>query len=168
MLFLTIIIALLVVVLIYVLLIPIILFVDTNTNQYYVQLKGIAKANVLPDKDELLKINLKVFFWRFKFYPLRKNTTTTTKKKTKVKTLKRTRRKIEIRKILRLLKSFKIKRFHLNIDTGDSIMNAKLFPFFAFLNYRIGSFNINFKGTNHMVLHMQNRPIHIIRSFIKF
>ncbi len=69
---------------------------------------------------------------------------------------------------LRLLKSFRIKQFLLNVDTGNCISNAKLYPVFAFLNYRVGGFNINFQGRNQLVLHIQNRPIHIIRSFINF
>lgn len=56
---------------IYVLLVPVILFVDTATNQYYIQLKGVAKASIESHKEELLRIKLKIFFLNFYFYPLR-------------------------------------------------------------------------------------------------
>ena len=71
---------------------------------------------------------------------------------------------INFRKGLRIIKSFKIKRMQLNIDTGDCIMNAKLFPVFAFLNYKVGGFTINFEGRNQVALHAQSRPINIIKS----
>lgn len=58
--------------------------------------------------------------------------------------------------------------FYLNIDTGDCISNAKLYPLFAFFNYKGGNFNINFEGKNRLALHIQNRPIKIIKTFFNF
>jgi len=75
-------------------------------------------------------------------------------------------KKFGFRKISRVLRSFKIKNLIIDIDTGDWTLNAKLYPIFSFLNFTVGSFNINFEGRNRMVLHMQNRPISIIKSFI--
>jgi len=152
---------------IYLLLVPIILYIDTITNQYYLQLKGLAKASIEDDKEELIRIRLKVFFLNFSFYPLKKSVSKKIRKTKEVQVKSRIRR-MGFRTGLRLLKSFKIKRFLLNVDTGDCISNAKLYPVFAFLNYRMGGFNINFQGQNQLVLHIQNRPIHIIRSFINF
>jgi hypothetical protein len=56
----------------------------------------------------------------------------------------------------------------LDVDTGNCIQNAKLYPAFAFLNHHVGTFHINFEGRVNMVLHMQSRPINIIKSFINF
>ena len=78
------------------------------------------------------------------------------------------RKKISFRKGLRILKSFTMKKLLVNVDTGDCILNTKLYPAFAFLNYHIGDFNINYKGENKLVVHIQNRPIYIITSFINF
>jgi len=144
------------------LLIPIVVVIDTATNQYYVQLKGLAKASLESHKDELIQIKLKFLFLNFNFYPLRKSSVPDKKKKRIGK------RKISMQTGLRLLKSFKIKRLYLDIDTGNSIFNAKLYPLFTFLNYKIGNFNINFEGKNQMTLYIQNRPIRIIKSFINF
>jgi hypothetical protein len=151
-----------IVLLLYLLFIPIIIIIDTNTNQYYVQLQGLAKAYIESDKKELIKIKLKVFFLNFNFYPLKRKKTVVKKKKIKKYSSKR----IEFKKFIRSLRTFKIKRLFVNIDTGDCISNAKLFPLFTFLNQTKGSFKVNFEGRNQMVLHMQNRPIHIIKSFI--
>jgi hypothetical protein len=148
--------------------VPIDLFINTSTNQYYIQLKGLVKASMLPDKDEVLKIDLKVFFFNYSFYPLRQRKGSIQKKKIEKVTKTKKRKRFDFRKYLRLLKTFKIRRLFVNIDTGNCITNAQLFPFIAFLNYKVGHFMINFEGRNQMVLHMQNRPIHIIRSFIKY
>jgi len=67
---------------------------------------------------------------------------------------------------MRFLKSFKVKKLLLNIDTGNCILNAKLYPFFSLLNYQIGNFSINFQGRNRLALEVENRPIDIIKSII--
>lgn len=44
------------------LLTPLNFYIDTDTNQYYIQLKGVAKASVLTHPSEVLRIRLEVFF----------------------------------------------------------------------------------------------------------
>jgi len=162
--FLTIILILFFLLVMYVLLAPIALYINTTKNEYYIKLPGLAKASIEEHKKELLRIKLKVLFLNFYFYPLRKNSDG----KKQIEKRRTRSRKIGIQTGLRVLKSFKIKRLYLDIDTGDSIANAKLFPLFAFINYKIGNFNINFEGENQMTLYIQNRPIRIIKSFINF
>lgn len=147
------------------LLVKIDIMIDTNTNQYYIQLRGLAKASIEKHPIEMLRIKLNLFFINYYFYPLRyigKNE----KKKNIAKKKKKTRNEIGLRNGLQLLKSFKIKRFDLNIDTGDYTLNAKLYPLFLFLNNGVGHFNVNFVDRNQFVLHLQNRPIDIVKSFI--
>jgi len=151
---------------VYVLWMPVVLYVNTITNEYYLHLKGLAKASIESHKEEVLIIKLKIFFLNFQFYPLRKKKDSAKKNKAKKHKVKRRKPKINLRTVFRTLKTFKVKRFVLNIDTGNCIYNAKLYPLFAFLNYKIGGFNINFGGRNQMVLHIQNRPWPIIKSII--
>lgn len=153
--------------LIYLLVAPLVLYIDTVSNTYYFQYKGVAKATVLADEKEVIKIRLHVFFIRFNFYPLRKKKEAVDSKRIENGESARKRKKsINLKTGLRLLKSFKIRKFLIDIDTGDCIANAKLYPFFAFLNYRLGGFRINFEGRNQLILEMQNRPIYLIKSFI--
>ncbi len=150
----------------YLLFVPVELFIDTTTNEYYIQLKGLAKASVVTDAKEVLKIKLKITFFNFYFYPLKKKSPPKNKeigKRNEIRTMKR----IGLRKSLRMLRSFKVKRILLDIDTGDWILNAKLYPFFGFLNYHVGKFDINFEGRNRLALHLVNRPIYILKSLIK-
>ena len=150
---------------IYLLIVPMVLCIDTTSNKYYVELKGLAKARIEKHEKELLRINVKVASLHFYFYPLRE-VGITKKKKIENKKIKKKRKRIGIKKSIPILKSFKVKKLLIDIDTGDYILNAKLFPLVGFLNYKIGSFNINFEGRNQMVLYMQNRPINIIKLFI--
>ncbi|NJB72168.1 hypothetical protein GGR42_002659 [Saonia flava] len=50
------------VVLIYFLFVPIIIYVETETNQYYIQLPGLIKVGIESHDTEILRIKTKVFF----------------------------------------------------------------------------------------------------------
>ena len=165
--FLSIILVILLLLILYLLWMPLVLFIDTDSQQYYLQFKGLAKASIEGHDEEVLRIHLKVVFFHFYFYPL-KEIGKPKKKKIQKKNIKKSSKRIGMRKGLSLLRSFKVKRLLLDIDTGDCVKNAQLYPYFAFLNYRIGTFHINFEGRNRMALCIQNRPINIIRSFINF
>ena len=156
---------LLVSIVIYLLFARLSLVIDTSTNRYFVKLQGICSINAESDETEILKLRLHIFFMDFNFYPLRPD------KKKKIKSekkKKKSRFSLTIKQAYRLIKSFKVKRLHLDLDTGDCITNAKLYPVFSLLNYKLGHFNVNFNGRNKLVLHIQNRPIYIIKSFINF
>lgn len=164
---LTVFLALFVLLIIYLLLAPIVLYINTAEGQYYIRLKGLAKASIEGHKEELLRIKLKIFSRNFYFYPLKKIGAAKKKKSVK-RNGRKTMRRIGIGRMLRMLRSFKVRRVLLDIDTGNCISNAKLYPFFVLLNYTSGEFRINFEGRNTMALHLENRPIHIIKSFINF
>ncbi len=144
-----------------------VLYVDTANNEYYVQAKGLVKAKIETHETELIQIKFNTLFMKFSFFPLRKSK----KKKKKAKTDKTTvskRRIIEIQRLLRIAKTFKVVQLLVDVDTGDCITNAKLYPPFAFMNYYGGQFSVNFEGRNQLLLNVQNRPIRIIKSFINF
>jgi integrase len=138
-------------------------FIDTSANRYCLELKGIFSINAESHASEILIFRLHIFFFDFIFYPLRPN------KKKKIKTKKKYKKSkffLTFKQVYRIIKSCKIKRFFMDIDTGDCITNARLYPAFALLNYKGANFNINFEGRNKLVVHIQNRPIYIIKSFI--
>ncbi len=159
-----IVIVLFLVLVIYLLFAPIILCIDTFSNQYYIKLKGFATVSLEQHEKEILRLKFKILFFKFYVYPLKK--TGSPKTKTIAKTTKKKRKtRIGFSKGLRLLKTFKIKRLAMDIDTGDYVTNAKLYPLFTFLNYKYGNFTINYEGRTQLVLHMQNRPIDIIKNY---
>ncbi|MFD2724647.1 hypothetical protein [Hyunsoonleella rubra] len=143
---------------------PITICINTNTNQYYVKFKGLAQAYLEPNKEELFRIRLKILMFNFYFNPLKAKKTTYKKKRDDFKPKK----KFPFRKVLRIIKTFRVTYFLLDIDTDNCVLNAKLYPLFALLNYKRGYWHINFQGRNQLVLVVKNRPMHIIKSFINF
>ncbi len=154
-------------VLVSLLFIPLELCIDTRDNLYYAELKGLVRANVEPDEREILRIRVKVPFKEFYFFPLKPRR----KKSDKIGEKKRGKKgrkywnRFTPSTIWRVVKSFEIKKWELDLDTGDVVTNAKLYPLFALLNYRTGGFHINFEGRNHALLMVRNRPIGLIKSF---
>ncbi|SHH67221.1 hypothetical protein SAMN05444148_2624 [Winogradskyella jejuensis] len=150
------------------LLVPITMVIDTINNTYYLELKGLAKASVIEDNIEVLKIKMRILFFKSYMYPLKRMAI---KKSKKTKVLKPKKERFinskNLKRVLRVIKSFNIKKFYLNLDTGDYTANAKLYPVFSFLNfYKATNCNVNFVGENNVQLIIQNRPVRIIKSFI--
>lgn len=147
------------------LLVPIVIHIDTCTNQYYLQISGLARVSLEGHESELIRIRLRTLFRNFYFYPLTEIGAIKRRRIVKEKAKKRSHR-MAPRKIWALLKTFKVKKLLVDIDTGNSISNAKLYPAFTFLNFYAGRFNINFEGRNQVVLSIHNRPFYIIKSLI--
>lgn len=143
------------------LLVPITLYIDTASNQYYLKLEGLIKADLEKDETEFLRIRLKVLFTKFYIYPLKKMWT-----KKREKQIKKANKNRSFIKLFKILKTCKVKLFYINIDTGNCILNAKLYPLFALLNYNHINCHINFQERNQLVLLVKNRPIDILKSFI--
>ena len=162
----------------WVLISPIRLYINTDTNKYFIELKGIFRVSLVPDKKEIFFLRFRFFFINFNFYPFRKK-----KKKEKLvkhkKQRKKKRKKTRIKKIRlivkytwNVLKSFKLRRLNVNLDTDDVILNAFLIPVFIFINRKNIWLNINYNGELSLILLVENRVINIllvmIRTFIKF
>lgn len=153
--------------LIYLMYVPITVCIDTLKNEYYINIQGLTKASIERHEKELFRIKLKLLFLNYYIYPLKKKRSVKQKKIKKLFSLNKVKH-LKLSRILKLVKTFKIKRFFIDIDTGHFILNARLYPLFALLNYNNGNYHINFQGRNQMVLHLKNRPIRIIKSFINF
>ncbi|GAA4941248.1 hypothetical protein GCM10023314_12830 [Algibacter agarivorans] len=123
------------------------------------------KANLERHDEEVFRIRLNILFMKYYIYPLKKRRANKPKK-AKKKHVTKPKRHMSFIRIYKLLKTFKIKQFYINMDTGNYILNAKLYPLFVLLNYNIGKFHINFQGKNQLVIIIKNRPINIIKSFI--
>ena len=154
-------------ILLYLLFMKLVLCIDTVNNEYYLQAKGLVKAKIERHETELIQIKFKMFFINFNFYPLRKSWKKKKKPESKKITPHKSKR-IGIKKIMRIAKTFTIEELFIDVDTGNCITNAKLFPPFALMNSYGGHFKVNFEGRNQLLLKVQNQPIRIIKSFINF
>ncbi|WP_422858504.1 hypothetical protein ACOKFD_14150 [Flagellimonas sp. S174] len=160
--------SLLILVLIGFLFLPMELTINTFNNQYQITFKGLAKMWLEADKDSILKIGLKVFFFTRYFSPFDKRKKQVQKTRKGVKKKENKKKGWSLGQIIALLRTFRLKRFRLDIDTGDYITNAKLYPVFALINFYGLPCQINFRDTNGLILQIQNRPIHLLKSFINY
>lgn len=152
---------------VYLLIVPIIFYIDTLTHQYYIQIKGVLKVDFLYDEADIMKLKLRVLGFDHYVYPLRPKL----KSKTKSKALKASKKShaklLSFKKIGRILKSFEVNQFYMDIDTGDCLKNAKLYPVCACCNFYFGSqMFINFQGSNRLLLSIRNRPIRLIKAYM--
>ena len=151
------------------LLIPLQLYINTSSKIYSARVGHLAKAYVEADTVEIIRIRMRVLGYQFFVYPLKK------KKSARKKLKKKRKPKAPYKNlkkggqwVIRFLRSFKIKEFQLNVDTGDFVRNAQLYPIFGFINHYYLPCSINFQGVNTFVLDLRSRPWNIIKSFIHF
>lgn len=90
------------------------------------------------------------------------------KKKKKKNPVSKKNRKWLLR-LFRIPNSFKVREFFVNVDTGDYILNAYLFPVFGLLNYYRPdwSCSVNYYGRNQVSLIIQTTLIRMIYVYFK-
>ena len=143
--------------------VPIQIYIDTDTSRYFVKVKGLAKINLEPDEKEIVRVRMRILFFEHSFYPITKPP----KPKKKVTRQKaRPKRRLKFRKMVSLVRTFEIRSFAVEMDTGDYVANAKMYPLFVLLNQYVGSFHINFQDRNRLLMDMRNRPIRMIKSIV--
>jgi hypothetical protein len=157
---------LLLVIFVYLLLMPLELCIDSYRGKYYLQIGFLARLSVEKDPAELLRLHLKVLFLNFFWRPSDLSAPGRWKKKPSKKEISSKKRKITLRQGRRLLQSFKVKAFRLELDTGNPLLNAQLFPLSFLWGTHVGKVGINFMGRNNILLQIANRPIYILNAFI--
>ena len=71
-----------------------------------------------------------------------------------------------LKKLIRVLKTFRVTEWQLAVDTGDHTVNAQWYPM-NFLPYTYKNLQINFIDENYLVLKMRNRPWKIVFAFLR-
>jgi hypothetical protein len=159
---------------------PLDFVVNTFKGEYYFQLRNVFRTSVIFDEDEIMFLNISVFFIGFNIHPLRlvlipgKKKKTGTKKKKKAKK-KRVQRIRSLKNmgifILRLTwktaRTFKLKKLELDIDTRNVVTNAYLIPMFTVFNGKRTQLRVNYFGNNGVHIVYQNTLFLILRAVIK-
>jgi len=70
------------------------------------------------------------------------------------------------RLMVRVVRTFRIRTFRLQLDTDDFVMNAILFPIFYHLSGGPRQWAINFDGRSELVLKVTNRPVAVLWALI--
>ena len=69
-------------------------------------------------------------------------------------------------KIVRVIKTFRVTKWELAVDSGDYSRNAQLYPL-NFLPYTFKHLYVNFRDENYLLLTIRNRPWKILYSFLR-
>ena len=145
---------------------PLVLEIDTRMPQAAIRWIRIGKARVWYDNEWWL--SFRIFFYRktIRFSDIKSKTKRIKAAKPKEKRKRKMRISRLLRKMIRVLKTFRLTEWQLAIDTGDYCLNAQLYP----LNYLPHAFehlHINFAGKNYFVMKMKNRPLNILYAYLR-
>ncbi|HLG40915.1 MAG TPA: hypothetical protein VI461_14645 [Chitinophagaceae bacterium] len=145
---------------------PLILEIDTRIPRAGLRWINIGNAWIWYENEWWLSFRILFFRKTIRFAEIKSKP----KKIAGVKKKRKRKRKMQpmslLKKIIRVLKTFRVTKWQLAVDTGDYVRNAQLYP----LNYTKYTFNhlyINFTGENYLTLGIRNRPWKIIYALLK-
>ncbi|MDP4264055.1 MAG: hypothetical protein Q8941_16125 [Bacteroidota bacterium] len=144
---------------------PFIVEIDTRIPQAGVRWVSIGSARVWYEDEWWFSI--RIFFFR---KTMRFSEIKAKPKKIKDRVKKKARKKMKISrvwvKMVRVIKTFRVKEWQLAFDTGDHTRNAQLYPL-NYLPYTFKHLYINFGDENYLVLKTRNRPWKVLYAFLR-
>jgi len=149
---------------------PLKLSASTLNNMYFVSYGWVLKvtARILEDDIEI----------GFKIFGFRKNTTlleqlANRKRKKSVpekiadSIARTTKKRVPLKVILEFLKTFRVKKFFINVDLGSVYYNAWLFPLGEIFKTQKVYCTTNFVGKTEIEIDIINRPANMLRAIVK-
>jgi hypothetical protein len=144
--------------LVWLLAVPVMVSIDTSGHSYLMSLPGIFSARIVPT-DGLFQIRGWILFIPYRFNPFMKKK----RKKDPEKEAKKKKKKFRIPSggipLARdAMRSVRIRKLELELDTDDFLLNAWLVPLFSAVNDNtLTSMRVNFQGYNSLLLDMRIR-----------
>ncbi len=136
---------------------PVTLFLNTDTSRYHLVLPGIFKAVVVPSA-EIFHIRGWIFFIPFRYNPFLGKREISKGKPKKPGEKWRLIKFSEGKQIISYaVRSIRIRKLLLDIDTDDFMLNAWLVPAFSMVNSRDVQMRVNFEGTSSLLLDLRTR-----------
>ncbi|NNF82988.1 MAG: hypothetical protein HKM99_09610 [Flavobacteriaceae bacterium] len=164
---LTLLIALILLLVIAFLITPVHLYINTPENTYQVRQGQWIKLDFKYDEEDIVLLKIRIIGIPIKPIPIVEKIVNSKKKSKKKKENRKRSNRMGLQTMYDMVRSFHINTFYVDLDTGDPVRNAKLYPLFELLNYRYGGFHINFLGRNYLLMDMEARPISFLKVFIK-
>ncbi|MFZ4613357.1 MAG: hypothetical protein ACOYNH_06710 [Bacteroidia bacterium] len=147
----------------YLLFAPFYLEIESEINLYRFRFHRVASAKILIENSTLI-LQIKIAGWNRNIDLLASKI-----KKEKVAPVKRKSNttKIKFRKLMAIIKSFKVNKCCISIDTGNMQLNGILYPLFFWINNFTGKeIRINFIGDNSVSLEVENNFARIFWAYI--
>lgn len=149
---------------------PMRLIVDSPKNHYSFQWGHLLQARLIPEKNRWFA-EWSVLGWRHRIdlikslaQPL-KDQPKDVPKKEKKKTHRWRIRRLPMR-LFNIARTFRVRTFHLDLDTGDVVYNAFLIPVFTGIRQAGGDVRINYSGRISLNLCLESRLIRMARAFL--
>ena len=149
----------------YILLAPLYIELDSRKRLFRFRFHRLASARIYLASESLF-IDFKIIWWVKTvdlFLPRKK-------KDEKVKRKKKRRRMNmkSFNKIWAAVKTFKVKKCSVNIDTGDMPLNGIIYPVFVWLSYKTGrTFSINFQDENEIIFVSKNNIARMLWAYTR-
>ena len=145
---------------------PFILEINSDKGIFSLRSHYIASADLALYRDAFF-LNVKIAWWRKQFNLLEpniKDPETSPAKKHRQKSSK----KIPFKKILNLIKSFRVRKFLISLDTDNMQWNGIMYPIFLLAEHYSGrQIEINFTGENIVIMKIENNIARILWAYIK-
>ena len=147
------------IILIYLMVAPFFIEIDTDLGLFRVRFHQLVSASLILT-DDIFLIELKITAWKKQIAFTKASVGSEVNKKKK-------QSKASIQKMYAVLKSFRVRKFFLSVDTGDVQVNGILYPIFVLMSAKTGkNMTINFLNENRLVLQMENNVIRVLWSYI--
>lgn len=143
--------------------------IRVNTQQNLYQLSwGLARVQFIPATDGGY-FQVRYAFWHWEFPLLKLLAKPSSPKKPETKG-KMARKKgtgfFSFRRLRRVMRTFKLRFFYLDVDTDDFVYNAYWYPLFRVLSSPTRKLNINFAGRNRCAFEVHNRVYDVLIALI--
>jgi hypothetical protein len=146
---------------VYILFAPLLLEIDTHSDLYRFSIVPVFRVWWVTN-DFQNHPEISIFGIRTKF-----NLSGSQKEKTELKIQKSSKLKFSFHRFFSVIKSFKIKKCFVNVDTGDMPLNGELYPMMYMLSSITGrTFKINFTGKTEVIITIKNNAFRMLMAYI--
>jgi len=133
------------------------MIIDTSKRQFEIRLWGLLKIGVHP-KFSNWYVRLPGYYSESKITFKNQSGSTSSKgRPSKVSP------RLMAGFIKRIIKTFKVKQFWLNLDSGDFCWNAQVLPLMMALSNQKRQLQINYEGNQQILLVVEHRLIHLVK-----
>ncbi len=144
--------------------------INSETEIYRIRFNKLLSIS-LKTVNASFKLEVKFLWWRKTIDTRRTNMNQKKYEETHIKYVrekKKIKLKANFKKTINIIKSFKINKCSILIDTGIMPLNGILYPWFYILSIRTKkNIMINFKGENVVILEIENSIARMLWAYIK-
>ncbi len=144
--------------------------INSFHGQYYFRFGRLITVTPMEEEDKLV-VRVKVPFYKFNIDPQ-----CGTKKERKPKKRKKPRRdtgrklgmSFYLKTVVGALKTFTVRRFELDLDTGDFVLNAQLTPVMVLLSRGPAHLQVNYQGHANLWIEIENQLVRFVPLIFRF